>query len=184
MVYGIEFNEIKDPKEDKLPNGTGGFSFGNPYVYGKINNFYSVQLGFGGHRFLGQKGNKNGVAVSMVYKGGLSLGLLRPYYIEVEDNGSNKTIKYSPETDSLFKFGFIIGSGGLGTGWGEMKLKPGAFAKTGLRFDFGRYNEVVSAIEVGVSAEYYSGDIPIMLSQKDKQFFYQGHIAMIFGRRK
>src|SRR5688572_32003138 len=43
-VYGIEFNEIKHPKEDKLPNGTGGFSFGNPYVYGKINNFYSLQL--------------------------------------------------------------------------------------------------------------------------------------------
>ena len=183
-VYGIEFNEIKHPKEDKLPNGTGGFSFGSPYVYGKINNFYSVQLGFGGHRFLGQKGNKNGVAVSMVYKGGLSLGLLRPYYIEVEDNGANKTIKYSAETDSLFKFGFIIGSGGLGMGWGEMKLKPGAFVKTGLRFDFGRYNEVVSAVEVGVSAEYYSGDVPIMLYQKDKQFFYQGHIAMIFGRRK
>jgi hypothetical protein len=184
IVYGIEFNEIKNPKEDKLPNGTGGFSFGNPYVYGKINNFYSVQLGFGGHRFLGQKGNKNGVAVSVVYKGGLSLGLLRPYYIQVEDNGANKTIKYSPETDSLFKFGFIIGSGGLGMGWGEMKLKPGAFVKTGLRFDFGRYNEVVSGIEVGVSAEYYTSNIPIMLLQKDKQFFYQGHIAMIFGRRK
>jgi hypothetical protein len=56
MVYGIEFNEIKTHKEDKLPNGTGGFSFGNPYVYGKINNFYSLQLGFGGHRFLGKKG--------------------------------------------------------------------------------------------------------------------------------
>ena len=65
-----------------------------------------------------------------------------------------------------------------------MKMKPGIFAKSGLRFDFGRFNEVVSAIEVGVSAEFYSGDIPIMLYQKDKQFFYQGHIAMMFGRRK
>ncbi|HEY5772348.1 MAG TPA: hypothetical protein VIS75_06945 [Chitinophagaceae bacterium] len=186
MVYGIEFNEIKDNKEDKLPNGTGGFSFGNPYVYGKINNFYSIQLGFGGHRIMGQKGNKNGVAVSVVYKGGLSIGLLRPYYIQVEDNGANKTIKYSPDpkTDSLFKYGFIIGSGGLGMGWGEMKFKPGVFAKTGLRFDFGRYNEVVSGIEVGVSAEYYTSNIPIMLYQKEKQFFYQGHIAFMFGRRK
>src|SRR5688572_18438782 len=119
-IYGIEFNEIKHPKEDKLPNGTGGFSFGSPYVYGKINNFYSVQLGFGGHRFLGQKGNKNGVAVSVVYKGGISLGLLRPYYIEVVDNGDTKTIKYSPETDSLFKFAEINGSGGIGMGWGEI----------------------------------------------------------------
>jgi hypothetical protein len=65
-----------------------------------------------------------------------------------------------------------------------MKLKPGAFVKTGLRFDFGRYNEVVSGIEIGVSAEYYASEIPIMLYQNDQQFFFQGHIAFMFGRRK
>jgi hypothetical protein len=184
MVYGIEFNEIKHPKEDKLPNGTGGFSFGNPYVYGKINNFYQLQLGFGQQRILGQKGNKNGVAVSWVYKGGLSLGLLRPYYIEVDDNGVNRTIKYSDQDSALFVTGFIIGGGGLGKGWGEMKFKPGVFAKTALRYDFGRFNEVVSGVEIGVSAEFYSGKIPIMLFQKEKQFFYQGHIAVMFGHRK
>jgi hypothetical protein len=183
-LFSLEFNEIKHPKEDKLPNGTGGFSFGNPYVYGKINNFYSLQLGFGSQRILGQKGNKNGVAVSLVYKGGLSMGLLRPYYIEIDDNGENRTIKYSPETDSLFKFGFIIGGGGLGKGWSELKMKPGGFAKTALRFDFGRFNEVVSGVEVGVSAEFYSGKIPLMLYQKEKQFFYQGHIGIMFGQRK
>jgi len=184
LIFGAEFNEIKHPKEDKLPNGSGGFSFGNPYVYGKINNFYQFQLSVGQQRILGQKGNKNGVAVSLVYKGGLSLGLLRPYYIQVDENGSNKTIKYSAETDSLFLYGFIIGGGGLGKGWGEMKLKPGAFAKTSLRFDFGRFNEVVSGVEVGVSAEFYSAKIPILLLQKEKQFYYQGHVALIFGHRK
>ena len=112
------------------------------------------------------------------------MGLLRPYYIEIDDNGESRTIKYSPENDSLFKFGFILGGGGLGKGWGEMKIKPGAFAKTALRFDFGRFNEVVSGVEVGVSAEFYSGKIPIMLLQKEKQFFYQGHIAIMFGHRK
>lgn len=184
MIYGLELNEIKHPKEDKLPNGTGGFSFGNPYVYGKINNFYSLQLGFGQQRILGQKGNKNGVAVSVIYKGGLSMGLLRPYYIEVDNNGTSETIKYSAETDSLFKFGFILGGGGLGKGWDEIKMKPGVFAKTALRFDFGRFNEVVSGVEVGVSADFYSAKIPIMLYQKEKQFFYQGHIAIMFGQRK
>lgn len=184
FVYSIDFTEIKHPKEDKLPNGTGGFSFGNPYIYGKINNFYQLGLGVGQQRIIGQKGNKNGVAVSLVYKGGLSLGLLRPYYIEVDENGLSHTIKYSPETDSLFKFGFILGGGGLGKGWNEIKLKPGVYAKSALRFDFGRFNEVVSGVEVGVSAEFYSEKIPIMLLQKNKQFFYQGHIAVMFGHRK
>jgi hypothetical protein len=184
-IYSFEFNEIKHPKEDKLPNGTGGFTFGNPYVYGKINNFYSLQLGFGRQRILGQKGNKNGVAVSVVYKGGLSLGLLRPYYIEVDNNsGQSVTIKYTPQDSILFLTGYIIGGGGLGKGWSEMEYKPGVFAKTALRFDFGRFNEVVSGIEVGLSAEFYSAKIPIMLFQEKKQFFYQGHIAVMFGHRR
>jgi hypothetical protein len=184
MIYSIDFNEIKHPKEDKLPNGTGGFSFGNPYVYGKINNFYHLGFGLGQQRIIGQKGNKNGVAVSLIYKGGLSVGLLRPYYIEVDDNNVSRTIKYTPQDSALFVSGFIIGGGGIGKGWNEIKFKPGVFAKTAVRYDFGRFNEVVTAIEVGVSAEFYSSKIPIMLFQKEKQFFYQGHIAVMFGHRK
>lgn len=184
-LYSLEFNEIKHPKEDKLPNGTGGFSFGNPYIYGKINNFYGLQLGAGQQRILGQKGNKNGVALSVVYKGGFSAGLLRPYYIEVEDNnGQTRTIKYSQQDSTLFLTGFILGGGGLGKGWNELKLKPGVFAKSALRFDFGRFNEVVSGIEIGLSAEYYASKIPLMLFQKEKNFFYQGHISIMFGHRK
>ena len=65
-----------------------------------------------------------------------------------------------------------------------MKVKPGAFVKTALRFDYGRFNEVVSGIEVGLSVEFYGEKIPIMLLQKDKQIFFQGYIALLFGRRK
>ena len=34
---------------------------------------------------IGGKGNKNGVAVSAIYGGGLSLGYLKPYYLNVHD---------------------------------------------------------------------------------------------------
>jgi hypothetical protein len=121
----------------------------------------------------------------MIYKGGLSMGLLRPYYIDVLDNTrANKTIKYTPEDSALFVSGFIVGGSGLGKGWNELKFKPGIYAKTALRFDFGRFNEVVSAIEIGLSADFYSDKIPQMLFQKEKQFFYQGHISVMFGHRK
>lgn len=182
FIYRLDFTETKHVKEDKLPNG--GISFGNPYIYGKINNFYQFHLGFGQQRIIGQKGNKNGVAVSIVYTGGLLAGLLRPYYIQVDDNGQSRTIKYTPQDSALFVDGPIEAGGGLGKGWNEIKFKPGVFAKTAIRFDYGRFNEVVSGIEVGVSAEFYSSKIPIMLFQKNRQLFIQGHIAIMFGHRK
>lgn len=182
FIYRLDFTETKHVKEDKLPNG--GISFGNPYIYGKINNFYQFHLGFGQQRIIGQKGNKNGVAVSVVYTGGLLVGLLRPYYIEVNDNGESKIIKYTLQDSAIFVDGPIVAGGGLGKGWNEIKFKPGVFAKTAIRFDYGRFNEVVSGIEAGLSAEFYSSKIPIMLFQKTRQLFIQGHIAIMFGHRK
>ncbi len=184
-IYRLEFSEIKHPKEDKQPNE--GFLFGNPFIYAKLNYFYQLTLGAGQQYILGQKGNKNGVAVSAVYNGGLALGLLRPYYIEVEDPatpGETRIIKYSVADSSLFLGNSILGGAGFGKGWNEMKLKPGAYARAALRFDYGRYNELVSGIEVGVNADFYSEKIPLMFAQKDKQFFFQGYIAVLFGRRK
>ena len=182
-TYGIELSEIKSQKEEKLP--TGGFFIGNRYIYGKINNFYQFKLGIGQQYILGEKGNKNGVSVSAIYGAGLALGLLRPYYLQVQDAAGNAlTIKYSPQDSALFTGQTILAGGGLGKGWGELKLRPGAYAKAGLRFDYGRFNEVVSAIEVGVSLDAYLKKIPIMLFQKEKQLFFQGYVALEFGRRK
>lgn len=186
-IYRIDITEIKHPKEEKSQNGSGGFIvFGNPYVYGKINNFYQVTLGFGQQYILGQKGNKNGVAISAVYNGGVSLGLLRPYYLEVVDplGGESKTIKYEDDPSLFLDPGSIIGGGGLGKGWGEIKMKPGAFLKTAIRFDYGRFNETVTGLEVGLSGEFYASKIPILANQKDKQLFIQGYVAILFGRRK
>lgn len=183
-IYRIDILETKHPKEDKQPNA--GLLFGNPFIYAKINYFYPVTLGFGQQYILGQKGNKNGVAVSAVYNAGLAIGLLRPYYLEVEDPTTfeSRVIKYSKEDSSLFLSNKIIGGAGFGKGWSEIKIKPGAFAKAAMRFDYGRFNEVVSGIEVGVSGEFYASKIPLMLEQKDRQFFFQGYIAILFGRRK
>jgi len=181
-TYSIELSEIKHPKEDKLPKGT--FTFGNPYIYGKVNNFYQLELGIGQQYILGEKGNKNGVSVSAVGAVGISVGFLRPYYLEVQDQAGNvQTIKWEQDS-TLFEHGAIVGGGGLGKGWGELKIRPGVYGKAGLRFDYGRFNEIVSALEVGVSAENYFQEVPIMLHQSDKRFFFQGYVSLEFGKRK
>jgi len=139
---------------------------------------------FGQQIILGQKGNKNGVAVTGIYEGGLSLGLLRPYYLQIQDStGSTRTIKYDQDT-SLFVNGRIVGGAGLSKGWNEIKVKPGVYLRTAVRFDFGRYNEMVQGIEGGLVLEAYSSKIPIMLYNKEHQIYFQAYIALVFGRRK
>lgn len=179
-LFTFEFTEIKHNKEEKAA-GDGFFS--NSFVFGKINNFYQAKLGFGQQYIFGQKGNKNGIAVLGIVHGGLSMGLLKPYY--VQDRATGKDIKYdSPDSTIFLSPSDIAGGSGFTKGWNELKIRPGAYVKTALRFDFGRFNESIHALEIGMSVDFYPGAVPQMVYNEPKRFFFQGHIAYVFGKRK
>ena len=181
-LYLLELTEIKHRKEEKLG---GDQFFSNSFVYGKQNNFYQAKLGFGRQYILGQKGNKNGVAITLNADGGLDLGLLKPYYLDVKDPvHGDRSIKYEDEPALFMSVGNIYGSSGFTKGWNEIKVKPGAFLRAALRFDFGRYNESVQAMEIGVSTEAFAEKIPILVNYDHRQLFTQIHIAFVFGGRK
>ncbi len=187
-LWWLEFGERKHPKEEKVPtlNASSGFLIISSYIYGKQNNFYYLKAGFGQQKLIGGKGNKNGVAVSAIYGGGFSAGLLKPYYIEIQNpsTGKREEIKYTNNDSFFLDPTIILGKGGLTKGFGEMKFVPGAHARAAIRFDYGRYNEVLSAIEVGVNAEYYSKPMPILLLNKERNFFFNAYISLVFGKRK
>jgi len=181
LLFQLEITEKKHEKEEKMSNPN--FGGARPYIFGKINYFYPVKLGVQLQYLLGNKGNKNGVSITGNVGGGLSLGLLRPYLFDDLKNGERTWVGY--ETDSLeYLDGPAFGGPGLGTGWGGLKVTPGAYLKPAVRFDYGRYNEMVSAIEVGLIGEFYSKKIPQMIYQKQRQFFFSAYVALVFGRRK
>lgn len=190
-IYQIEFNEKKHRKEEKqnvtTADPTSGFIFfGNPFIYGKKNVFYQLKGAIGQQILIGGKGNKNGVSVYGIGAGGLSLGLLRPYYIEVQDaDGRNKFVKYD-SPDSLLFLGQqpILGGAGISKGWGEMKLAPGLHAKTAVRFDYNRFNTVLSGIEGGINVEYYFRDVQQMVYSPSRKFFFNAYVSLLFGKRK
>lgn len=188
-IWWLELGERRSQKEERVstqyqdgPN----IIIGNSYIYGKRNNFYYLKAGIGQQRLIGGKGNKNGVAVSAIYGGGLIAGLLKPYYLKILTGpNTQQTVKYQGAADSVFLDPTVIaGSAGFFKGIGETKIVPGAHARLALRFDYGRYNELLSAIEVGVNAEYYTQEMPILINVKAKQFFFNGYVALVFGKRK
>ena len=128
-------------------------------------------------------GNKNGIAVLGIVHGGLSVGLLKPYYVQERANGTD--IKYdSKDSLDFLDYNKIAGGSGFTKGWNELKIKPGVYLKTALRFDFGRFNESIHALEIGMSVDYYTSKIPQMAYNEPQQLFFQGHVAYIFGKRK
>lgn len=188
-LWWMEFGERKSIKEERVPtiSASQGFIIISSYIYGKQNNFYYFKAGIGQQKLIGGKGNKNGVALSAIYGAGITAGLLKPYYLEIQNptTGLRESIKYTPDNENLFLDPTIIlGKGGISKGLGETKIVPGAHAKLALRFDYGRYNEMISAIEVGLNTEFYGQKMPIILLNKEKNFFFNAYAAITFGRRK
>lgn len=180
-IYQFEITERKHQKEEKQSNPLAPTA---PIIYGKVNYFYPIKLGVQKQYLLGNKSNKNGVSVTANFGGGVSLGLLRAYEVEVDKNGERTYIRFDSEDSALFKTGPYYGGPGLGRGWSHLKFTPGLYAKPGLRFDYGRYNDLVAAIEVGVIAEYYTKKIPQMFNNDEKRFFFSAYFALLFGKRK
>ena len=179
-LYQLTLTERKDHKEQKLGSK---YPYSTPLVYGKINFFYPVRLGVQEQFLLGNKSNKNGVSVTGNVGGGFVAGLLRPYYVQAESGNSLHYVKYN----SADSFDFInnpIGGPSLGKGWSDMKVTPGIYTKAAMRFDYGRFNEVIAALEVGITAEYYTKGIPIMLYNKERKFFFGSYVSILFGKRK
>ncbi|MBZ5856204.1 hypothetical protein [Flavihumibacter profundi] len=180
----FEFNEKKHPKENKDAGSVDLFGNINQYVFGKAINFYQFKVGYGQQYLIGGKSNKNGVSVSALWAGGLAIGLEKPYYVDVVDvNTEIRDRKKFTDIQDFNQYAYL-GASGFTVGWGELKLNPGAHLKTAMRFDYGRFNEAVSAIEAGVNLEYYGKSVLQMVDNKENHLFFNAYVSLLFGKRK
>jgi len=190
--YQVELSEKKHPKEKKAPTEQNlvGDQPPRPYIFGKINNFYTLKLGMGYRRMIAGKPEPGTVSIHWIYAGGLSIGMLKPYYVDAyvrQDNSGTlavQSIKYSDSTkESFLDPRNVVGSSGFAKGLGELQIVPGLHVKTGLHFDFAASRKTKMAVEVGVSAEVYSKNIVIMANQDTFPYFANAYVSIEFGRR-
>jgi hypothetical protein len=182
----FELNEIKDPKDHKVAvsGDQSGYSY-NYVAIGRLNNFYEFKASYGQQVLIGGKGNKNGVAVTYLYSGGLSVGMLKQYQLNVYPLPPPSYVMITSTYPTIFDSAYAVyDSKGLGGGWNHLQFTPGLNAKLAMRFDYGRFNQNITAFETGVTAEYYFSKMPLMAYVPPKQLFFNAYIAIMFGKRK
>lgn len=192
----LEIQEHKHPKERKenYPNpAISDLEKPTPYIYAKINNFYAVKLGFGHRKMIAGKAEQGTVSIHWSYIGGLSAGLLKPYYVDAyvpfdpKAPGSpfvKKQIKYDDDYKSYYlNKMYIVGSSGWAVGLNQIKIVPGAYAKSSLHFDFAANKTGVLAVETGLNIEYYTQPIDLMATQDTYPYFVGAFVAVQFGKR-
>ncbi len=185
-----EFGEITNARERQQTYDGLSIVGGAPkaFIYGKRNNLFFTRLGYQEKFYLSGK-NRRAVSLGFTYSGGFSLGMIRPYYLDLiyRDNGGIPTIvaeKFS-ETNML-KFlnpQEVDGPSGPAYGWDELDLAPGFFLKAGLLIDWGAYDAVLKDIEVGVAADFFFKKIPMMIFEENTPVFVNLYININLGHR-
>ncbi|WP_234986306.1 MULTISPECIES: hypothetical protein [Pontibacter] len=179
---GLEIVEIKHPKENRLYNPGSGDHF----IAGKQNHFFSVRPHYGLEHVLFRKAAESGVQVNALGAIGPSLGLLIPYYIRYDYAGGLgsdiRTEAYDPNKHLSFEN--TLGNANVLTGLGETNINLGVHAKAGLSFEYGRYRESITGVEVGFMVEKFFKDMVMIPQTENYSLFTSVYLNIYYGRRK
>lgn len=196
--FNIEFGELKHPKEFRQSLEFALPGTARAFIFGKQNNFFVLRGGIGEKRYLSEKAKKKGVAIALSYSGGVALGMLKPYYLDLfrqTDPPSNQFFisseKYSEENRDVFLTqGLIYGSSGFARGLGEIRFVPGGQAKFGVNFDWGAFDEFAKSLEAGVMIDFFFQKVPIMIEDpefvpntENRFLFVNFFVNLQFGKR-
>lgn len=191
-TWQITLGELKHPKEQRQsadPRASRAF---RPFVYGKQNSLFVTRAGWGAKRYYSEKAKQKGVAIGMSYSIGPSLGLLKPYYLALaHEGGSSNTYrvihqKYFPGNADIFLDNTrILGASPFSRGISEMSFLLGGNASIAYHMDWGAFDEMVKALEIGLMVDVFAKKAPIFVSQtQNRQIFFNFFINFQFGKRR
>lgn len=170
-IVEFELNAIKHPKEIKLASPY--LQSGSSFVFGKLNNTFSLRGGFGQQHEIFKKADLGGVSIRYFYLGGPSLILSKPIYYNVIYAVGGITYELRQETFNIdiHDPSDIYSRASFFKGIEETKVTPGLYAKGGFNFEYSKEDKIIHAIELGAILEGYAKKIPIMASDDNNAIF-------------
>lgn len=157
----------------------------NAFYYGKINNFYSVNVLWGWRQHWAWSARFNGVDMNFGYLIGPTLGITKGYALSLQYDRDDVRIETYDESnkDVFLDIYSIRGHAGFFKGWDKIGFYPGISSKVGLNFDLSSSNSTIKAIDFGVSCDVYYKDVPIMAITSNTFFYPKLYLSLQLGRR-
>ncbi len=194
--WQLSFSEIRHEKQAKQKGTNAGFkTLGNPgnYHFGKINTLYTLQLGFGKEHLLLPAVIEDNLSVSFRYGGGLSLAMLKPYYLKliyIDYSGSTETAHieehiYSRADSAKFlEPKTIFGNAKFGNGIEGIDYVPGGYIETALVITPRKSKTFATQITLGISAAMYYKPLPIIQGQHAHPYQVCLFAGLLIGKRR
>jgi hypothetical protein len=189
--FFIHLSEKKHPKQSKEQSIFGNNNADLPpqkFVFGKINNFYQLKLGYQWTRPITGKLDDKTIQVRLSGGSGLSLGILKPYYLKIVRGGTSTLLgvneKYNDDNADLWlDRRFILGGAGFSKGLFESKLSLGAMARVETQFEYAPIEENSIIASIGVEVNAFAKRPEIMINAVNKSILPSAYVALRFTNK-
>ncbi len=184
-LWQISFQELRGKTEKRTPGQPSPNGTYKGYFYGKQNKFFTLDFLLGRQHKLTSHGRRKGVELAYNYKVGATLGVAKPYYMQmyVEELGGEVAVKYDGENDDVFFASPIIAGSGFSKGLDELKLFPGGIAKASFIVDFSSRREFLKTVEIGGQLQVFYKRVPIMVLEDDSFIHPNLFLKIMFGKK-
>jgi hypothetical protein len=205
-----DFYYFVDFKERQITTYPFGGNDQNTYHYGKLNDLFGFRFAYGFRKAITDKTESDEIQVSYTLAGGITLGLLKPYYLDISygivtlNPGTNNAIynevevkpeRLTEENRNIFltqsvvqvsgdRYAYIVGSSSFGEGFSQLQLVPGLHGRFGFNFDWGQNDVVVKQMEVGVMLDLYNKNLPLYYRNFNSQFNFSLYLSVGIGKRR
>jgi len=185
----VEVVNVRHPKEIQSAIS----SFGSRFVDGKENYLFVIRPQYGREVKLFQRNADEGISVSGILAGGPSLGIIKPYYLEVAFGNTTRQVPASQVNGSVTPTGeSVTGKGNFFQGLDESKLTVGLNLKAALSFELSAFRTNTTGLEIGFLTEVFPSRIVIIpntvpganRNDGNRSFFTSGYVTLFFGSKK
>lgn len=180
-IWELDFVGIKHPKEYRYSNP---YNSNKTFVFGKLNCFFNLRVGYGKQKEMFRKVDKGGIAIRRYFNFGPTLGILKPIYYEVLEPTSDP-YQYNLVTEKFVTHlnqQYIYGRASFFKGFDEISVVPGIYGRFGLSFEYSKSDIKIHALETGVILDLFPKKIPIMDTEENDFYFLALFISYRFGR--
>ncbi|MBC7572474.1 MAG: hypothetical protein H7319_22495 [Spirosoma sp.] len=184
----VEVVNVKHPKEL-----AASLTAGSRYIQGKENYLFVIRPQYGREVKLFQRDEDDGISVSGILAAGPSLGIIKPYYLDVAFGNSSRSVPASQVNGTSTATGEIVtGAGSIFQGFGQSKLSVGLNLKAALSFELSAFRTNTTGIEIGFLTEIFPQRIIIIPNTNpganradgNRNFFTSGYLTLFFGSKK
>ena len=182
----LELVNVRSPREFSPQNNFGTSSI----TPGKENYLFVLRPQYGRELALFRRNADEGISVNAIVAVGPSLGIIKPYYVEVTAGNSTRQIPYSQAYSGAEN---IVGSGSFFKGLGESTLTVGLHAKVAVSFELSAFRSNTTGVEIGFLSEIFPKTIVIIPNLDptaggrevgNRNFFTSGYVTLFFGSKK